>query len=85
MDSPGDAFPELPRVADSDETSHHEFGKVTETGNDGKTSTANRPQQMCYHGVFIRFGKRQWQVVGDVWRSAFGEWVNGRMGDAAVP
>jgi hypothetical protein len=63
MDSPCYPFPELARMADRGESAHHEFGKTTEIGNDGKTSTANRPQEMCYHGVFIRFEKRQWQVL----------------------
>jgi hypothetical protein len=71
MDGPRYPFPELPSVADRGETTHHEFGKITETDNYGKASTANRPQQMCYHGVFIRFGKRQWQVAFGVRRSTF--------------
>jgi hypothetical protein len=58
MDSPSDPLSELPGMADRGESAHHEFGKITETGNDGQTSTANRSQQMCYHGVFIRFGRR---------------------------
>jgi hypothetical protein len=72
MDGPSDTSPELARMADRGESAHHEFGKITESGNDGKASTANRSQQMCYHGVFIRFGKSEWQVRVDVWRLANG-------------
>jgi hypothetical protein len=75
MDGPSDAFPELARVADRGESAHHELSKIAETSNDGKASTANRSQQMSYHGVFIRFGKEEWQVATFgvwPWRLAFG-------------
>jgi len=47
MYGPRDPFPELPGMADRGESAYHETGKITETDNDGKASTANRPQQMC--------------------------------------
>ena len=82
MDGPSDTFPELARMADRGESAHHELSKITETGNDGKASTANRSQQKCYHGVFIRFGKSEWQVRVDLsafgaWRLTFGAWRSG--------
>jgi hypothetical protein len=76
MDGSGDTFPELARVADRGESAHHELSKITEIGNAGEASTANRSQQMSYHGVFIRFGKEEWQVRSAcrVRRLAFGVW-----------
>jgi hypothetical protein len=78
MDGSSDPFPELARVTDRGESAHHKLRKITEIGNDGKASTPNRSQQMSYHGVFIRFEKRQWQVARGHSRSAFGVNRSGR-------
>src|SRR5215469_14681047 len=71
MDGPGDTLPELPGVPDRGESPHHKFSKVTETGNDCETSTANRSQQMGDHSVIIRFMNSYWQVVVGEWACQF--------------
>jgi len=62
MDGSSDPFPELAGMTDRDKCPNEKIGKVTEPGNDGETSTPDRPQQTCHNAASDRFAERKWQV-----------------------